>query len=406
MGSQAGATAHATAAPSLPLVSQRSVITRVGMEEINGNLKTERETLEMKKIMKFSLASTALALQLLLVIPSANAAGENQSRPRPTPTPTPRPSATPKPTPGLVKVPHGIANLLASDQRITEDLFTNPAIGVIRIRTSWDSIQSSASSYDWSAIDTARDYARTYGKQLIISVVMCAGAPQFVYDAGAKSITLTSYDNATRMPVPWDPVMLAKETTFINAFAAHLDSDPVVTAIVMGGLGIVIEGYIGKTTQEISQLNAAGGLPAYVTGAKNLIDAYAAAFKQTPFIYTAAKPYSQSGGQSEMTEIGDYGATTYPGRFGIMNAQLKATTTATSGSNALIAEYHNTNPTGFQFVTNSAGLGGHDLGGSVEQTLNAGIAIGPPNWIEVYSVDANDPRYSALFQSVAKELAP
>ncbi|CAN5500850.1 hypothetical protein BH20VER3_BH20VER3_11490 [soil metagenome] len=360
----------------------------------------------MMRLRKLTLAGGTLALAILLAVPpDAFSAEEWRPRPRPTPTPSATPKPTPRPKPGVVKVPHGIAALLQSDQSISESLFTYPGIDIVRMRTSWDTIQKNESSYDWSAIDAARSYAQANGRQLIISVVMCAGAPQFVYDAGAKVITLSSQDEANRMPLPWDPVMLEKETNFINAMAARLDGDPAVTAIVMGGLGIIMEGYIAKTSKEISQLDAAGGLPAYVTGAKKLIDVYAAAFKQTPFIYTAAKPYAQSGGREEMIEICEYGAATYSGRFGVMDAQLTPDSVATEGSpHGLVQQYHTTNPTGLQFLTNSSGFGGHDLGGTVRQTLQAGVALGPPNWIEVYFVDAKDPANVATFEQIEPQL--
>ncbi len=343
---------------------------------------------------------------LLALPPDAFSAQERRPHPTPRPTPSATPRPTPTPKPVAVKVPHGIAALLQSDQAISEALFTYPGIDVVRIRTSWDTIQKNESSYDWSAIDAARGYALANGRQLIISVVMCAGAPQFVYDAGAKVINLSSNDEATRMPLPWDPVMLAKETDFINAMAARVDGDPAVTAIVMGGFGIIMEGYIAKTAKEISQLDANGGLPAYVAGAKKLIDVYAAAFQQTPFIYTAAKPYAASGGREEMIEICEYGATTYSGRFGVMDAQLTPDSVATEGSpHGLVQQYHTTNPTGLQFLTNSSGFGGHDLGGTVRQTLEAGVAIGPPNWIEVYFVDAKDPANVTTFDQIEPQLA-
>lgn len=359
----------------------------------------------MMRFRKLTPLGGVLALTLLLAIPTDASSNEEDRRPRPTPTPTATPRPTPTPKPGAVKVPHGIAALLQSDQTITESLFTLPGIDIVRIRTSWDTIQKNESSYDWSAIDAARSYAQANGRQLIISVVMCAGAPQFVYDAGAKVITLSSHDEATRMPLPWDPVMLAKETNFINAMAERLDGDPAVAAIVMGGLGIIMEGYIAKTSKEISQLNANGGLPAYVAGAKKLIDVYAAAFKQTPFIYTAAKPYAASGGREEMIEICDYGATTYSGRFGVMDAQLTPDSMVTEGSpHGLVHQYHTSNPTGLQFLTNSSGFGGHDLGGTVRQTLQAGVDLGPPNWIEVYFVDAKDPANVATFELIEPQL--
>ncbi len=108
-----------------------------------------------------------------------------------------------------------------------------------------------------------------------------------------------------------------------------------------------------------------------------------------------------------MNEIADYGATKYPGRFGIMNAQLKATSTALTGSsNALIEDYHSTNPTAFQCLTSAQGFGGHDLGGTLQETLEAGLAIGPPNWIEVYQNDAKNPDYATLLEWVSSQLVP
>ena len=56
-----------------------------------------------------------------------------------------------------------------------------------------------------------------------------------------------------------------------------------------------------------------------------------------------------------MNDIFDWGVTTYPGRFGIMNSQLHVTSSPGYYLNAAILDNHLTEPTGIQFLCNSDG---------------------------------------------------
>ena len=57
----------------------------------------------------------------------------------------------------------------------------------------------------------------------------------------------------------------------------------------MGDLGHVIESGIGARPEEMRKLDALGGLAGWKEAVTKISEAHAVAFKQTPFIFTAAK---------------------------------------------------------------------------------------------------------------------
>ncbi len=295
--------------------------------------------------------------------------------------------------------------LLSADQKITEALFTAPGMDGVRMRIGWDQLQPTEDKIDWSQIDLAISYAKKQGRTLTVGINTTSAAPKFVLDAKPATITLDAKEKLAgiKMPVPWDPIFLAKEEALAKALAAHVDNEPVVTGVVMGGFGQTGEGYVAKSDAEVAQANAAGGLTAYVAGMKKLIDSYASYFKSTPFIYTAANPYSRSGGQPQMNEIIDYGCSKYP-LFGFMNSQLNAKTQAASGnSTAAMVKYHASHPVGFQFLTSGHGFNDRTLGGSLEDCLKIAVSV-PVNYVEAYQSDATDANKS-LFQTYSAKLS-
>lgn len=295
--------------------------------------------------------------------------------------------------------------LLSADQKMTEALFAYPGALGVRMRVGWDSLEAKEGVIDFSQIDLAISYAKKAGRQIIIGFNMTTAAPKWVLDAGVKTITLDAKEKLAglKMPVPWDPIFLAKEAAFAKALADHLDNEPTVTAIVMGGFGQTGEGYVAKSDKEQEQADAAGGLKAYVTGMKTLIDSYAAVFKKTRFAYTAAKPYSKSGGNDEMNEIIDYGCSKYP-LFGFMNSQLNAYTQAAKGnSTSAMVKYHDKHVTAFQFLTSGHGFNDRSLNGSVEDCMKIAASV-PVNWVEVYLTDLTDAN-KAMFDAYNAKLA-
>ena len=78
------------------------------------------------------------------------------------------------------------------------------------------------------------------------------------------------------------------------------------------------------------------------------------AFPTTAPFFTGASPFGASGGGSAgMGAVVDWGVATYPGRFGIMNAQLNAVQTGGTPF-TIITNNAATQPTGIQFLCSSA----------------------------------------------------
>jgi hypothetical protein len=59
----------------------------------------------------------------------------------------------------------------------------------------------------------------------------------------------------------------------------------------MVDLGRLIESGVGPRPKDMKALDALSGPAGWETAVKAITDAHAAAFRQTPFIFTAAKPY-------------------------------------------------------------------------------------------------------------------
>src|SRR5207249_7545333 len=154
------------------------------------------------------------------------------------------------------------------------------------------------------------------------------------------------------MPVPWEHLAKAKWKQFIVAIAARYDNNPQLHYMVMSGFQQTGECYIANTQAAIDFFNAnaeaAGyqatdtlpaGLVAWEATVKEIVAQYMTSFPNTPLLITGARPYggdSQSVGQKAMNDIFAWGVATYPGRFGIMNSQLHATSSPGYFLNAAI----------------------------------------------------------------------
>ena len=236
------------------------------------------------------------------------------------------------------------------------------------------------------------------------------------------------------MPVPWDPLFKAKWKEFIVALAARYDSDPQLQYLVMAGFQQTGECYLASTQEDIDFFNASAvaagykatdilpaGLVAWEATVQEVVAQYMASFKNTPLIITGARPYGGPqlvAGQRAMNDIFDWGVTTYPGRFGIMNAQLHVTSTPGYYLNAAILDNHLTEPTGIQFISNSvtddnlARLCNSDPYGddpllprfdAMNATFSAGLALGV-GYIEVYEADVVNPDYQEMIAAQREAL--
>jgi hypothetical protein len=300
--------------------------------------------------------------------------------------------------PGRAKSPHGVFDILRDTVSESQPCWTNPAIDGVRWRGGWNRVQKKVDGpYDWSGPDAALALAQKHGKQIGISFVALMAPPEGLEAAGCKFVQM-SYGR-----VPWinDPVFLAKWSDFIKAAGARYDGK--VDYIAMGGLGRVIESAIARKPSDMATLDALGGLSGWESAVKTITEAHAAVFRETPFIFTALKPYRSPEGQATLRRVVNDLAPKYPKRFGVMNCSLNARSRTGYLPNELVRKWSSTNPCGLQFLTSTRGFKGHSMGGSLAEALDAGVRLGA-HWIEIYTLDGDNPTNAKLLKDTAAKL--
>jgi hypothetical protein len=240
------------------------------------------------------------------------------------------------------------------------------------------------------------------------------------------------------MVVPWDPVAKAKWKRFIVALGAKYDSSPQLQYIGMTGFQKTGECYLASDQADIDYFDASAvaagyaatevlpaGLVAWEATVKEIVAQYMISFPNTPLLITGARPYggdSQSVGQTAMIDIFTWGVAAYPGRFGIMNSQLHATSASGYYLNSWIVARSLTEPVGVQFLcagtsqnpdnlarlSNSPPWGDDPLltpYDAVNNSLTQGVSFGC-DFIEVYEDDVNNPDFQAMLAAQAAALGP
>ena len=240
---------------------------------------------------------------------------------------------------------------------------------------------------------------------------------------GGAAFRVLAADEGVQV-VPWDPLFLNKFEAFIAALGARYDGNPFLLYVPMGGLGNTGESRITVEQSDFDFFDASAVAAGYsATGdlsaaavaweavAKEITNAYMAAFPTTPCFITSAAPFGDFGGGEEALEdFIAWAVATYPGRFGIMNAQLNAIAEPDFTAFAPIYNNRFTQPTGVQFLCSSAGddnvarlsnsppygpqplLSPFD---AVNNSLTAAITIGC-RFVETYESDVENPLYEVM----------
>src|SRR5581483_4055220 len=193
----------------------------------------------------------------------------------------------------MLNKPSGLIYLLREHPNNT-DGYTNPCVHGVRLRSpGWSTCEPSKGSYDWSVVDQAIENARANGKQIGVSFPTLCDAPAWL-QATRWRLPETDGGNAFEIVLPWDSSVQGHLLSFIEAHCKHLDGR--VDYIVMTGLGCRIESFITPDPANIG-LDMATAVALWKESCSEIIEAYAYTLKQTPFLFTAAKPYqSQSAG--------------------------------------------------------------------------------------------------------------
>lgn len=200
-------------------------------------------------------------------------------------------------TTGLVAAaaapPHGLYALWRPGAPVA------PIADGVTLTIPWSDLEPGPAVYDWSMIDAGMRVAGN--RPVMIGVEPGVRTPEWVYAAGARSISMTwtfryafAMCATVRLPVPWDPVYVAAWTRFIAALGARFTGNPRVSAIKIAGInGKTIEQVLPVATpagcpgaiDPLPEWQAAGYRPSLLTGVwDRLLRAYAAAFPTTPMV--------------------------------------------------------------------------------------------------------------------------
>jgi hypothetical protein len=286
--------------------------------------------------------------------------------------------------------------------------WANPNVDGVVPRTNWSVLEPAEGNFDWSYYDDALALAKRSNKRLGLSVVAGTLTPAWVYKAGAARfdfILHTNYkeDQRETMPPAWDKVFQEKWGQFIHALGKRYDNSPHVAYVMISGPGFAIETYFVKTPEDIAKFRAAGGAARWLEGSKKIVDQYADAFPNTPFILAMAPPMPNKEGQAAIRELAHYGLTRYPGRFGVMHHGLNATSTSRFFLNEIIQANSGKSPAGFQMVWSMRGENAKRVKGTLREALDRAVEM-KAHWVEVYAFDCDEPANGRDLEQIRSRL--
>ncbi len=134
---------------------------------------------------------------------------------------------------------HGV-----SSYQVDSSMLTNPLVDGISIRMFWSDVEPNEGVFVWSTLDSLITQAANAGKVVSIRIMPGYSTPTWVYAAGAQRFNFIwdqsgwgpSFCSTVSIPVPWDPVFLAKWSALVQAFGAHYSSNPAVVAVKITGV--------------------------------------------------------------------------------------------------------------------------------------------------------------------------
>ena len=265
-----------------------------------------------------------------------------------------------------------------------------PNIRGMRVGFEWGALEPNDGVFNWEPLDAALRLATQYNVPLAITVTPGILSPQWVYEAGAQSYTLVAGSDRGTMPLPWDTIYLEKWRAFLRALAAHADAHRMLEYFQAKGFGRKGELYVASEEPDNTNLMNLGGAN-WLAAAQEIVVTCASNFRRTPVFAGMSKPFPGNAGLATEMAFATWINNTYPGRFGAMCNSLNAQSNSGYYPNECVRTMR---PSGFQMVCSSRDP--ERLGGTLEQAINNGIALGG-QFIEVYLPDIKNAVYQSLF---------
>lgn len=289
-------------------------------------------------------------------------------------------------------------------------------------RIKWRTAEPTEGHYNWSYLDEVFQTAARYNKKVILRVHPGVFTPEWVYHAGAQRIqrpsgwrpplrkrqlafdsdreetgeksnnSETANNKQPFMPVPWDPIYLARWTDFVDKLGKRYNSNPALYAIAVAGPTVTsVEFHLRGKEKDWERF---GYTPAKLLSAwKDCIDAFAKAFPDKAIVLNVT--FQILGNQQLPRQIVEYGLNTYKNRLFIQGNWLSANTSAKRLD--IMKQFTNQTTVGFQMLGTSARIG--SLRGAIDNGLAGGAS-----YLEIYEFDVINPELSEDIQYAATQL--
>ncbi|HTY57154.1 MAG TPA: hypothetical protein VMB26_18240 [Candidatus Binataceae bacterium] len=138
---------------------------------------------------------------------------------------------------------NGVYDLPAIGEQIPKTILTNARIDGIAIRVGWSAVEPADGVYDWSGVDALIQQVTAEDKKVSINVEAGWKTPSWLYVEGAQGFNFIwdkawgpAFCSIVTIPVPWDPVFLAKWEDFVAAFGAKYGSNSLVSHVKLTGI--------------------------------------------------------------------------------------------------------------------------------------------------------------------------
>jgi len=306
----------------------------------------------------------------------------------------------------------------------------------VTIRVAWSDVQPNATTFNWTRLDQSVLRAQASGRQLQFGVHPGASTPPWVYSAGAAAFPMLwnkpfSHGNCTTVPipVPWDPIYLARWTSFVRALAERYDPVAAVTGVKFAGLNaqsmendipaknVSNCGGSGVVWDPSAIWQRLGYTPDRITDTfTTLVSCYNTAFRNTSVVLmTGNFPWPAIDNSGQLTPRLDY--------------QLSAALTVQFGRTAVNGEVANNGlsatrawsppanltagvPTGAQALWAITGDEGCRMNGGnapcdayrvMNATLENAVLLNV-TYLEVYLVDLINPLFAPLLEKFARHI--
>jgi Beta-galactosidase len=154
---------------------------------------------------------------------------------------------------------------LSNGKKITpQAVLENPNVDGLALRYSWDELEPREGVFDWSRLDAQIAAAHSHGKKISLGVTAGIHTPAWVYAGGAHYFTFV-WDKSwgppicsrQRIPIPWDPLFIAKWTAFVRQLGMRYSESRTVVYIKITGINAGTQETLLPHSREIPIVRAA-----------------------------------------------------------------------------------------------------------------------------------------------------